>query len=253
MLSETRLMITADDFGYSEPTNHAIVSSVNLSGVSEVSMMMNQSGCSHAMELLGSNKLAAARVGVHVNLTEGFPLTEKIRSISLFCGVGGSFIYGRDKPIFRLTKKEKRAVTEEVEAQILKFINTGIAPAHLDSHHHVHTEWGLLRIFVRLARKYRIPRIRIARNTGSAQNRLKNTYRNMVNGYLRKVSGMDTTDFFGSIDDIRQLVPVEALAGKTIEVMVHPMINAAGLVVDSDQQDLSVKINEMSKLYPFTM
>ncbi len=252
MLSETRLMINADDFGYKEETNDAIVSSIGPSGVRSVSMMVNQPGYAHALRLLRDNQLTAALVGIHINLTEGLPLTQGIRSSTLFCDAQGAFVYGRDKPIFRLGKKDKKAVAEEVEAQIRKFMELGIQPAHLDSHHHVHTEWGILRIFVKLARKYQISRIRIARNTGSAQNKLKNTYRNMINAYLRRVSGLETTDYFGSIDDICQLVPLEDLKGKNIEVMVHPMLNTVGLVVDSDQQQLSVKINQMTKLHPFT-
>jgi len=46
----------------------------------------------------------------------------------------------------------RKAFITEMKAQIEKARRSGIRLTHLDSHHHVHTEWAIMRLMIRLGR-----------------------------------------------------------------------------------------------------
>src|ERR1700712_340864 len=148
------IIINADDFGFSDEINKAITQSVTDLPVKSVSMLVNMEGFQEGVKIMRSDKFQVESLGIHINLTQGFPITEDIRKCELFCDpVTGEFIFVRSRALFYLTKDVRKAVEQEVEAQIRQFLTSGRHPAHIDSHHHIHTEWPLLSIFIRLAKK----------------------------------------------------------------------------------------------------
>src|SRR5580692_7283502 len=137
MNAAIEIIINADDFGYSAPVNEAIVKSFRQLLINSTSLMANMPGFEDAINQLRTNPFLSNRVGLHLNLTEGDPLSEEIKKCPRFCDATGGFAYKRRHPLFFLTATEQKAVYEEMKAQIEKMVSAGIYPTHLDSHHHV--------------------------------------------------------------------------------------------------------------------
>lgn len=165
------------------------------------------------------------RVGVHLNLTEGLPLTEPIRRSRRFCDGDGQMSH-RTGTIWLLTPDQARAVAAELAAQIEAVLAEGITPSHLDSHHHIHTHWPICAIVMRLASYYRIPAIRPARNCvpGLLPKRL---YKTALNKRLAR-AGFARVDRFGAARE------AEHCKGsfQALEIMTHPDLDAQGRLID---------------------
>jgi predicted glycoside hydrolase/deacetylase ChbG (UPF0249 family) len=254
------LIVNADDFGYSVPVNLAILRSFERSLVNSTSLMANMPGFEHAVDLIHNHAVLQGKVGLHLNLTEGFPLSPSLRAHALFCDSSGELVYQRAKPLFRLGRAERNAIYEEMQAQLERLLAAGIHPTHLDSHHHVHTEWAIAPLVCRLARVYGVGRIRLTRNMGSVDNYPRRLYKKVFNRwYLGPRSGLINTDYFGDIRDMKVfsgaahatagtgLLPSH-MAGRSFEIMVHPLFDDGENLVDYDRTDLQQEL--MSILHP---
>ncbi len=241
----SRLIVNADDFGYSEAVNRAIVSGFESALLTSTSIMANMPGFDHAVGLIHRHPVLQQKVGIHLNLTEGFPLSQALAVCPTFCGEDGRFTYDRDRSLFRLGRKEREAVDSELRMQLERVLAAGIRPSHLDSHHHVHTEWAIAPLVCRLARSYGIRRIRLTRNMGLAPSRAKRWYKKLFNyRFLGRHSGLvDNTDYFGDIGDLHYFLNTgikRRLEGLSVEIMVHPMFDPTGRLVDYDGKDLRI-------------
>lgn len=145
-----KLIVNADDFGYSRGVNFGIIDAYQLGVVRSCTIMANMPAFDHAVQLAQDNP--GLGVGVHLNLTCGVPLT-KAQGLT---GPDGLFTK-KDELFSSIGKVPPASVEEEWEAQIGKAIECGIQPDHLDSHHHVHMLLPVLPIFLKLARKYHLP------------------------------------------------------------------------------------------------
>ena len=244
------LIINADDFGLSSIVNRAILASMEEGLVTSTSMMANMPGFEHGVGLARVHARLAGRIGVHLNLTEGQPLSEPILGCPLFC-TDGWFGYQRT-PLFYLGKKTREAVYLEFKAQVERVLDAGIKPTHLDSHHHIHTEWALAPSVRRLALEYKIPRIRLTRNIGAAPSYPKRLYKLVFNRW--RLNGFRNTDYFGDIADMAHFSNGQGPEGKVIEIMVHPLFDEGGGLVDLDKRPLQPLLErilcEPINLYP---
>jgi predicted glycoside hydrolase/deacetylase ChbG (UPF0249 family) len=237
------IIINADDFGYSYSVNRAILQSFQRSLCNSLSLMPNLDGFEDAIGLIKAHPILRRRVGIHVNLTEGFPLSDEIRHCSRFCDPEGRFSYRRERPLFLLSRRERGAVYEEIKMQLDRVIAAGIEPVHLDSHHHVHTEWAISSIVNRLVQEYHIGRVRRARNMGRPNGYAKRLYKALLHRwYFRKNVGFAITDYFGDIEDMKFLLITQPPVGKFIEVMVHPHFDGKGELVDINKRDLQQQL-----------
>ena len=235
----SRLIVNADGFGISNTVNRAILESIESGLVTSTSIMANMSGFEDAVLLLREHTAMNVRIGVHLNLTAGYPLSRPILDCPRFCNDNGKFIYDRKRWLFRLNRNEKRAVYEEMKAQIEKVLAAGIVPTHLDSHHHLHTWWGIAPQVCRLGREYGIGRIRLTRNIGRPPAIAKRIYKALFNRWrLGNRNDFHNTDYFGGIEDANLFSPRNKMNGKTMEIMVHPLFNEEGELVDLDRQNL---------------
>jgi predicted glycoside hydrolase/deacetylase ChbG (UPF0249 family) len=233
------VIINADDFGMSSTVNSAILFSMEQGLVTSTSIMANMPGFEEAAALAREHSELRGRVGVHLNLTEGKPLTEPILSCTVFCGADGLFYFKRNRPLFRLEKPVKAAAYEELKMQLQRVVDAGITPTHLDSHHHIHTEWAIVPLVCRLAEEFRIPRIRLTRNMGRQPSYLKRLYKTVFNRWqLGRHTGLSNTDLFGDIADMVYQSRTGWPEGKNIEIMVHPLFNENGELVDMNLEPL---------------
>jgi predicted glycoside hydrolase/deacetylase ChbG (UPF0249 family) len=129
---------------------------------------------------------------------------------------------------FRLSATEAAAIEHELDAQIRAVVARLPRPSHLDSHHHVHTEWAVGTIVLRLARRYSIPSIRISRNVGPRTGMAKSLYKYIYNGRLKRAA-LARSRYFGSAADVAPLL--RHLDG-IVEIGVHPRLNEHGVICD---------------------
>jgi predicted glycoside hydrolase/deacetylase ChbG (UPF0249 family) len=212
------LIINADDFGISKEVNYAIMAVMDANLCKDTTLLVNFEDSVHAAELaIMCNR--KNNVGIHLNLTEGFPLTSGIKNEPLFCNAKGLFHYNREKRIIKLSKSEKKAVYNELISQIQLCRNLGIPISHADSHSHVHEEPGLFLLIMDILKKEDIPLLRLTNNLGKTtiQNKF---YRNSYNAILsyNKLAG---TNYFGSASDLidnKKMIETNSI----IEIMIHP-------------------------------
>jgi predicted glycoside hydrolase/deacetylase ChbG (UPF0249 family) len=243
------LIINADDFGYSLTVNQAILQSFERKFVNSTSLMANMAGFDDAINMVNRYTVLQGRVGVHLNLTEGYPVTRLLRELPAFCDDSNRLVYDRQRAVMYLGRKEKEGLYGELKAQLEKVLSAGIRPTHLDSHHHVHTEWAIAPLVCRLAREYGIRRIRLTRNMGPVRHYIRRIYKRVYNSwYLGRHSGFANTDYFGDIADIRCRTKADGRGfimlapGRSYEVMVHPLFDDHANLVDLNGEDLEQQL-----------
>lgn len=236
------LIVNSDDFGISVDITEAIVESFERGLISSTTLMANMPGFACALEHCHANAAVRNRVGVHVNLTEGVPLTNAMRRCRRFCDGEGVMRYVRNRPIFRLTREEKEAVHGELSAQVEHLIRHHVHPTHLDSHQHIHTELAIAPICRSVCREFGIRAIRLSRNLGTTD-RLRFLYKRIFNWYLSADGAVSTTQCFCSADDFRALMAEGRVAKhRTYEIMVHARYREDGRLADLDGKDLGEKM-----------
>ncbi len=252
-----RAIINGDDFGISENVNEAVRECFERRLITNTTLMVNMPFADEAVEMAEKCGFAEA-VGLHLNLTSGYPLTEDIRREPRFCRKNGSFnAYFQKHLMSRLviSPREKKAVAREIEAQIRKYYSYGLPEKHLDSHHHVHTDASVIDLLLPLIKRYSFRSVRLSRNLFLKMNPLKRVYKSAYNGKLKR-SGLNTADLFGSYRDLSAMngcIKDDVL----LEVMVHPMYDEAGTLVDTNVPMERVKelLNSLNAVgqpyYPF--
>jgi hypothetical protein len=231
-----KLIVNADDFGASRPVNDGILEGLKTGAISSTTLILSKPGFEDALDKISSDpELWKGRIGLHINLTDGRPLTDPIKKCRRFVDPEGCFCYDRRRPAFFLSAKEKRAIALEVEAQIEACTRHGITPTHIDSHRHVHTEWPIAWIVVAAAKAKGIRRIRISRNIGEGIGLGKRIYKALYNRAVVRGSGMIGSDYFASLEDWVRMTKNGRLRPGVYEIMVHPS-GKNDEVVDEDSQ-----------------
>lgn len=225
------MIVVADDLGAGPGRDDAILEALATGLVDAASVLVNGPGFEEAVEQARSAE--GHVLGVHLVLTDGDPLTEPIRRLSRFCNPDGRFRLWRGaERAFRLDAEERAAVAHEFRTQIEHLRTAGVQVAHLDSHHHVHTEPALAPIVVRLARELGVPRVRLARNCGLGMSVANRAWKTLFNSYLR-VCGVAGTRWFGSLEDFAYLRARRSDIA-SFEVMVHPVRGQTGGIEDEE-------------------
>jgi predicted glycoside hydrolase/deacetylase ChbG (UPF0249 family)/co-chaperonin GroES (HSP10) len=219
------VVINADDLALSSEVNAAVFESFDRGWITTATVMTNMPGFEEALDLIAARGLEG-RIGVHLNLTEGEPLTEPIRRSRAFCGPDGRYL-PEGPARWLLGTFERDAVREELRAQIEALVSRGLRPSHLDSHHHVHTHWPIGTIVIRLALELGIPAVRISRNCGDRPAPLVQVYKSAFNRRLAR-AGLARIRHFGADPDLRT---VDRFRGP-VEVMVHPAMGDDLRIVD---------------------
>lgn len=126
-----KLLIRADDLGFSEGTNCGIAKTVKDGIIRSVGLMPNMSAARHGVELLRGEKVC---LGQHTNICVGRPLTDPARIPSLV-QPNGEFRSSRD---YRTAEEDFVVLDEvilEIEAQYQRFVElTGEQPHYFEGH-----------------------------------------------------------------------------------------------------------------------
>ncbi|MBS4174471.1 chitin disaccharide deacetylase [Bacillus sp. FJAT-49736] len=197
-----RLIVNADDFGYSKGVNHGIVDAFKYGIVNSTTMMMNMAGTDHAIELAKEN--ADLPVGIHLVLTCGKPLLSDVPSL---VDEKGNF---KRLSVLQLEKDiDLDELEREWTAQIERFLASGLTPTHFDSHHHTHGIKEFYPVVQKLAERYGL-----------------SVRKSVLDEFAGIPSYTDefVHDFYGETatkDFFLQLLN-RNLDGKSVEVMCHP-------------------------------
>jgi predicted glycoside hydrolase/deacetylase ChbG (UPF0249 family) len=225
LFKNIKLVVNADDFGMNSNSTNAIVESIQQGWISTTTIMTTMPGFEEACEIAHEKKLLD-RIGIHFNLTEGQPLTDKIKSCPKFCDVNGQFF--KSEKGHYLTLEEKSAVYSELEAQLIKLKKFSISPTHADSHHHVHQWWAPGMLFVKFCKTNYIPALRLNFNFGKKFSWKRKSYSKLFNTML-EVKGLAKTKYFC---EIQQVYSKLFKSGKPAEVMVHPVYDNNGMITN---------------------
>ena len=129
-----RLLIRADDLGYSEGVNHGIAKSVIEGVVRSVGVMTNMPAAAHGLKLLEGQKVC---YGQHTNICTGRPLTDP-KLIPSLCQKSGEF---QSSKTYRASAQRGEdfivleEVITEIEAQYQRFRELlGREPSYFEGH-----------------------------------------------------------------------------------------------------------------------
>lgn len=154
-----RLIVNADDFGLAESVNRGIIVAHRDGIVTSTSLLANGSAFDQAIAT--SRQFPQLSVGVHLNISEGRPVSPAAQIPSLVNERGELHF----RPFHLWIKILRRQISLdeirlECRAQILKVLHAGVTPTHLDGHLHVHVLPQLSPILIALAREFGIRGVR---------------------------------------------------------------------------------------------
>lgn len=147
-----RLIINADDFGYSHAVNLGIAKSHIKGVLTSTTLMANMAGTEHAVEL--SKQMPNLAIGVHLTLTCGKPILGN--SVSSLINKNGKFHKLSDFEN-KNVEIDNNELYNEWKAQIDRLYSLGVKLSHIDSHHHIHTFKQTSEIAKKLSKEYNLP------------------------------------------------------------------------------------------------
>ncbi|MGL6226761.1 MAG: carbohydrate deacetylase [Thermoguttaceae bacterium] len=151
-----RLIINADDLGFSEVVNESIVEGAEKGLITAASLMVNMPFAEKAAELV-RERTPHLSIGLHFCLTSGIPLSNP-NDIPLLVDSSGRFRHGFFS-LFRLLRsrnsQNQQNIVRQVQIEWLSQLaemnrlskQYGLRFDHIDSHQHVHVLprlWGIL-------------------------------------------------------------------------------------------------------------
>ena len=153
-----RLIVNADDFGFTSGVNRAIVEAHSHGIVTSSTLMANGPAFTEAVELAKRNPRLG--VGCHVVLIDGEPLLdrEKIPSLTHSRRFRDSLKSFAARALSRRIDEEE--IFAEVAAQIRKLQASAISVSHVDTHKHTHLFPRILRPVLRAARECGVRAVR---------------------------------------------------------------------------------------------
>jgi predicted glycoside hydrolase/deacetylase ChbG (UPF0249 family) len=135
-----KLVVNADDFGFTRDVNRGIVEA-HCSGIlTSTTLMATGAAFDDAVALARDNP--ALDIGVHLVLVGEPPFPINMAQLIRAMLLGRIRIY------------------EELSAQIRRILDAGLQPTHLDTHKHTHLLPPVLDAVARLSEEYKIPWVR---------------------------------------------------------------------------------------------
>jgi len=144
-----RLIVNADDFGFTSGVNRAIVEAHSCGVVTSSTLMANGPAFAEAAQL--AKTVPKLSVGCHVVLTDGEPIlaAEQLPSLTTASHFrDGMVVFAARAIAGRMDADE---IVTEATAQIRKIQSAGIVVSHIDTHKHTHLFPNILRPLLRAA------------------------------------------------------------------------------------------------------
>lgn len=159
------LIVNADDLGADQARNEGIFDAIRGGCITGVSLLANGPAFNDAVDRIRSLGPTTISFGVHINLSEGNPISSDLH---LLTGKNGEFLGRKSTHGLLMNGTDPsllREIAREMSAQIKTIIHAGVPINHLDGHQHVHIFPAAVAAAVQMAREYRIPWVRMPEET----------------------------------------------------------------------------------------
>ena len=224
MSARRRLVVNADDFGFTPDVNAGIVEAHRRGILTATTLMANGGAFDDAVRL--ARETPALDIGCHLVLVGGRSV---LTGETLSATVG--------QLLLSLARRRLR-LYDELAAQVRRVIAAGLQPTHLDTHKHTHLAPAVLEAVVRVARDFEIRWVRRPFDlpmdglAGAPRlTRLANRSLGLLRGRVQRMleaHGCRTVDHFAGFQLTGRLGAAELIAlaaalpeGST-ELMCHP-------------------------------
>lgn len=210
-----RLIVNADDFGFTRDVNAGIVAAHREGILTATTLMANAPAFDDAVRLAKENP--TLDIGCHLVLVQGEGLPASIPALLLALAARRIDVYA------------------ELRRQVRKIVDAGIHLTHLDTHKHTHLAPLVLDAVIRISHEFHIPWVRTPvdfhMRTITAPKRLTNqAVRLLGNRAAAKLraAGCRTTDHFagfqitGHLDAAALHATIRELPDGLTELMCHP-------------------------------
>lgn len=221
-----RLIVNADDFGFTRDVNDGIVEACERGILRATTLMANGAAFDHAVEL--ARRTPQLDIGCHLTLISGRSVADPAQELPTSVGgllrrlAGG---WGTD------------AIEAELSAQVEKIQAAGLRPTHLDAHKHTHIVPRVLEAVLRVARRYEIPWVRkpfdaplTASSAPWKRRAVSRLLGGLDRGFQRRLAatGCRSTDHFAGFqitglyrtEELAELI--RSLPDGLTELMTHP-------------------------------
>ncbi len=253
------VILNADDFGYSRIVNRAIQKAHTEGVLTSASLMVAEEGFAEAVQL--AKEMPHLGVGLHLVLTLDRPVLppEALPNIVRPNGKLDADLF-RAGLRYSFSPKAQKELSSEIEAQFVRFAETGLEWSHVDGHQHFHLPPVVWDKMLEQAAQYGVYRLRYPaepirshlRSGGQGVNldtlaalffrRLR--HRNLRR--MREVERSSQRFFFlcdrvyghlqtGKMDIAYCTRLLERLEGTTNEIYFHPGASHATLLPTSQQ------------------
>jgi chitin disaccharide deacetylase len=161
-----RLLFNCDDFGKTREVNAAIIKAHTEGVLGSASLMVTGEAFDEAVSLAKAHP--KLKVGLHLAMSEAKPalpqdqvsrLIDKTGNLNPDPATNGMRI--------AFSSQARSQAAKEIEAQFQKFVSTGLTPAHVDGHHHLHMHPFIFEQCIKHGDRLGFQRIRIADEFGS--------------------------------------------------------------------------------------
>lgn len=219
-----RLIVNADDFGFTHDVNSGIVEAHQRGILTATTLMANGVAFDDAVRLAGRNP--SLDIGCHLVLVGGVSLIDRDRPLPLSVA-----------ELLNAIVRRRLRPYDELKAQVSRILDAGIRPTHLDTHKHTHLFPPVLDAVVRIAEETGIRWVRRPFDLPMPPGGTPWTTR-VVSRCLRVVRrrfhrvleqhGCRTTDYFagfqmtGRVDATEVVSLIRSLPGGLTEFMTHP-------------------------------
>lgn len=153
-----RLIINADDLGVNAQRSHGIFECVEFGVVRSASIMPNGSDSDSAARKCRERAISA---GLHVNITEEYPLSKQ-DDVATLVDANGKF-FGRARLMQLLDEQAVHTehLEREIRAQVEWCLDAYGPPAHINAHHHMQIHPFIAAIIIPIMERYGIRFVRI--------------------------------------------------------------------------------------------
>jgi predicted glycoside hydrolase/deacetylase ChbG (UPF0249 family) len=257
----SRVAFHADDFGMNRRVSLGIAAGFDRGLLTSTSWLANAPDACHALTLwkvllerqsagtLASSALrnrlgdpaAPFDLGIHVNLTQGRPLTAGYPAELLDADGRFPGVYGLWRRLWRRAERFRAAIVAELSAQIERLLDHDVRPSHFNGHQYVETLPPVAAVVPPLLERYSIRVVRIPIPRGrprrwrfrtAIESSAKNWCARRFQARMANCGAVAADACFGTLDAGR--IDVQLLAAqwasshpfKLAEVVLHPSLPA---------------------------
>lgn len=201
-----KIIINADDFGFSKSINEGIVEAFKDGLISSTTIMINMPYAEDAIYKWKEN--TSLGLGLHINLTQGSPISSDVKSL-----VDDTNTFYNHKMI---ENGEVEILYEdaykEIKAQIEKLLSYDVVVDHLDYHHFIYSNLSIRKALINLACEYNLP-IRA----------MDKEFRDEIRGVGLKTTDEFSFDFYGDQLSWRNIIDFinKHNNSNSIEILTH--------------------------------